>query len=71
MEIIFKNSVQSPKVSIVLLDWSCRESFHILNYLANQPYKEVAPLINLLAKLTPYEDSNLETKTGDKGKSGK
>src|SRR5712692_3511399 len=26
----------SPKVSIVLLDWSCRESFHILDYLAHQ-----------------------------------
>jgi hypothetical protein len=25
-----------PKVSIVLLDWSCRESFHILDYLENQ-----------------------------------
>jgi hypothetical protein len=26
----------SPKVSIVLLDWSCRESFHILDYLSEQ-----------------------------------
>jgi len=25
-----------PKLSIVLLDWSCRESFHILDYLAHQ-----------------------------------
>ncbi len=30
-----KNAV-SPKVSIVLLDWSCRESFHILDYLGQQ-----------------------------------
>src|SRR5688572_33266729 len=26
----------SPKLSIVLLDWSCRESFHVLDYLADQ-----------------------------------
>ena len=26
----------SPKVSIALLDWSCRESFHTLDYLNNQ-----------------------------------
>ncbi|MHC4718216.1 MAG: glycosyltransferase, partial [Planctomycetota bacterium] len=25
-----------PKVSIILLDWGCRESFHILDYLARQ-----------------------------------
>ncbi len=25
-----------PKVSIILLDWSCRESFHSLDYLADQ-----------------------------------
>ena len=32
----------SPKVSIILLDWSCRESFHVLTYLAGQtiPRKE-------------------------------
>ena len=37
MEIVFKNNnVGSTKVSIVLLDWSCRESFHILDYLARQ-----------------------------------
>ena len=26
----------APKVSIILLDWSCRESFHSLDYLGNQ-----------------------------------
>ncbi|MBM4348292.1 MAG: glycosyltransferase [Deltaproteobacteria bacterium] len=37
MEILsFNKNVYSPKVSIILLDWSCRESFHILRYLANQ-----------------------------------
>jgi tetratricopeptide (TPR) repeat protein len=25
-----------PKVSLILLDWSCRESFHIFDYLQNQ-----------------------------------
>jgi len=37
MPIVFdhKNSV-APKVSIILLDWSCRESFHMLDYLNNQ-----------------------------------
>lgn len=28
--------IMSPKVSLILLDWSCRESFHILNYLKTQ-----------------------------------
>ena len=37
MEILFDNpELVSPKLSIVLLDWSCRESFHVLDYLANQ-----------------------------------
>jgi len=37
MEILFeRKSRQTPSVSIVLLDWSCRESFHILEYLAAQ-----------------------------------
>jgi len=34
---VFKNDqLVSPKISIVLLDWSCRESFHILDYLEKQ-----------------------------------
>ena len=37
MNIIFDNKNDiSPKVSIILLDWSCRESFHSLDYLNNQ-----------------------------------
>ena len=37
MEIVFRSDPSgSPKVSIILLDWSCRESFHILDYLAEQ-----------------------------------
>ena len=37
MQVLFeyKKSV-APKVSVVLLDWSCRESFHILDYLHKQ-----------------------------------
>jgi hypothetical protein len=31
----------SPKLSIVLLDWSCRESFHILDYLDHQSVPRV------------------------------
>ena len=37
MEILFDNVPKvSPRLSIVLLDWSCRESFHVLDYLADQ-----------------------------------
>lgn len=43
MKIVFENKRSSrPLVSIVLLDWSVRESYHLLDYLANQtvPRKE-------------------------------
>jgi hypothetical protein len=37
LRILYNNSHSVfPKISIVLLDWSCRESFHILDYLENQ-----------------------------------
>ncbi|EMS80859.1 glycosyltransferase [Desulfotignum phosphitoxidans] len=37
MEIVFNsNRSISPKISIILLDWACRESFHILKYLNTQ-----------------------------------
>jgi radical SAM superfamily enzyme YgiQ (UPF0313 family)/tetratricopeptide (TPR) repeat protein len=37
MKILFENAKTiSPQVSVVLLDWSCRESFHALRYLNNQ-----------------------------------
>jgi hypothetical protein len=37
VEIVFDNpEMISPKLSIILLDWSCRESFHVLDYLADQ-----------------------------------
>jgi hypothetical protein len=37
MEIVFASKTATkPLLSIVLLDWSCRESFHIFDYLACQ-----------------------------------
>jgi cellulose synthase/poly-beta-1,6-N-acetylglucosamine synthase-like glycosyltransferase len=37
LEVLYNNKVvNSPKVSIILLDWSCRKSFHSLDYLSNQ-----------------------------------
>ena len=37
MEILFQaKRVTQPALSIVLLDWSCRESFHIFDYLSSQ-----------------------------------
>jgi hypothetical protein len=37
VRILFQNSnYTDPKVSVVLVDWSCRESFHILRYLSDQ-----------------------------------
>jgi hypothetical protein len=36
MRSLKRSARQSPKVSIVLLDWSVRESFHLLHYLQEQ-----------------------------------
>ena len=37
MEMLFQSArVKAPELSIVLLDWSCRESFHIFEYLSAQ-----------------------------------
>lgn len=37
MQILFNNPSQSkPLVSFILLDWSCRESFHVFKYLNEQ-----------------------------------
>src|SRR4030043_199242 len=33
---LFQSDVNKPLVSLILLDWSCRESFHSLKYLNNQ-----------------------------------
>lgn len=33
---IIKKSEKKPKLSLVLLDWDCRESFHIFDYLEKQ-----------------------------------
>jgi hypothetical protein len=34
--VLFNDTLASPTVSFILLDWSCRESFHSLDYLARQ-----------------------------------
>ncbi|MBI4640504.1 MAG: tetratricopeptide repeat protein [Candidatus Tectomicrobia bacterium] len=37
INVLFKNErCERPRVSLVLLDWSCRESFHLLHYLGQQ-----------------------------------
>jgi len=37
VQIFYSNNLTpAPKVSLVLLDWSCRESFHVLDYLEKQ-----------------------------------
>jgi len=36
MEILFQSNLDRPLVSLILLDWSCRESFHMFQYLSNQ-----------------------------------
>src|SRR5580700_3151335 len=33
---LYNSTFTSPKISIILLDWNCRESFHSLDYLARQ-----------------------------------
>lgn len=36
MQLIKRSNRKAPRISLVLLDWSVRESFHILHYLARQ-----------------------------------
>jgi hypothetical protein len=37
MELLYERHLsKKPKVSLILLDWSCRESFHIFHYLNQQ-----------------------------------
>lgn len=41
MKLIKQSSRASPKISLVLIDWSVRESFHLLHYLEKQTlYRE-------------------------------
>lgn len=37
---IVKKSNKTPKISLILLDWNCRESFHIFDYLKQQTMKD-------------------------------
>jgi hypothetical protein len=34
--VLFNGTLTPPRVSLILLDWNCRESFHALDYLARQ-----------------------------------
>lgn len=36
IKVLHRSANTTPKVSLVLLDWSCRESFHIFHYLRRQ-----------------------------------
>lgn len=36
MKIIKKSQRQAPRISLILLDWGVRESFHLLDYLSQQ-----------------------------------
>ena len=36
MKIVKRSSRSAPKVSLILIDWSVRESFHLLHYLSKQ-----------------------------------
>lgn len=37
MEVVYEyNFSKLPEVSVILLDWSVRESYHTLDYLSNQ-----------------------------------
>ena len=36
MKFIKRSARTRPRVSLILLDWSVRESFHLLHYLARQ-----------------------------------
>lgn len=36
MKVLKKSQQKSPKVSLILLDWGVRESFHLLHYLSEQ-----------------------------------
>ena len=43
-----KSSRQAPKISLVLLDWSVRESFHLLHYLKKQTFPRNDFEINII-----------------------
>lgn len=36
IEVLHKTGNEHPRISLILLDWSCRESFHIFHYLQRQ-----------------------------------
>ncbi|MGH8648877.1 MAG: hypothetical protein ACREUP_06180, partial [Burkholderiales bacterium] len=36
MKFLKRSAREKPRLSLILLDWSVRESFHLLHYLARQ-----------------------------------
>jgi len=36
IEVLYDSGIKNPSVSLILLDWSCRESFHTIDYLNQQ-----------------------------------
>ncbi len=38
-EVVFRSAARRPKVSVILIDWNARESFHSLEYLNRQTAK--------------------------------
>ncbi|MBM3282688.1 glycosyltransferase, partial [Candidatus Gottesmanbacteria bacterium] len=64
MRIQFSNkNCFAPEVSVVLLDWSCRESYHILHYVNNQkiPREQYEIIwIEYYSKQSPEINAGLE-----------
>lgn len=63
MRLLRESQKTSPKVSIILLDWSVRESFHLFSYLANQTVSQdqfevliVEYYDRISPALAPYRD---------------
>ena len=39
MKFLKRSQRRTPRVSLILLDWSVRESFHLLHYLRQQTWR--------------------------------
>lgn len=59
MQLLKKSKLKKPKVSLILLDWNVRESFHICHYLSQQTTSrenfEIV-VLEYYSKLTPTVD---------------